>query len=95
MALVEVQDHMAKAKAAWQALRILDSLVLPGQDQAVVDARSRYAQGREMLPMVFTMEDMVRMTRMDGIMRRGEYELERVRLFAAAGVEPGRKGGAR
>lgn len=95
MAVSEVADHLARARAAWSGLRELDSLVLPGQERAVADARSRYAQGREMLPMVFAMEDMVRMTRMEAVMLRGEYEIERARLNASAGIEPGTKDGVR
>jgi hypothetical protein len=63
----------------------IDSL-LPAQERAVADAGSRYAQGREMLTMVLAMEDMATMTRMEAVMRRGEYELERARLYAAAGL---------
>ncbi|MBK8802791.1 MAG: TolC family protein [Fibrobacteres bacterium] len=92
MARSEVQRHSRKAFAAWKALRETDSLVLPGLQQAVMDLRLRYAQGREMLSMVLAMEDMVRMTRMQSIMLRGEYELERVRLLAATGdgIQPKR-----
>lgn len=90
----EAIGHMAKAEAAWRTLRELDSLVLPGQEAALAETRSRYAQGIEMLPMVFAMEDMVRMTRMERIMARGEYEIERARLFAAAGLETPFDGGA-
>jgi hypothetical protein len=32
------------------------------------------------------MDDMVRMTRMERLMRRADYEIERARLAAAAGV---------
>ena len=40
------------------------------------------------------MDDMVRMVRMEAVMRRGEYELERARLLAAAGIgQNGRDGG--
>lgn len=85
MARAEVADHAAKARAAWSALGELDSL-LPAQERAVADARNRYAQGRDMLSMVLAMEDMVAMTRMEAVMRRGEYELERARLHAAAGL---------
>lgn len=85
MAKAEVADHAAKARAAWTSLVELDSL-RPGQARALDDARSRYAQGREMLTMVLQMEDMVVMTRMEAVMRRGEYELERARLYAAAGL---------
>jgi len=87
MARTEVVDHANKARAAWYALRELDSLVLPGQENAIADARNRYAQGREMLSMVLAMQDMERMTRMEAVMRRGEYELEKARLLAAAGLE--------
>lgn len=86
MARSEIVAHSERARAAWSALRELDSTIAPGQDAALRDARSRYAQGREMLSMVLAMEDMVRMTRMELLMRRGEYELERSRLAAAAGV---------
>lgn len=86
MAHSEILAHSGRARAAWNALRELDSAIVPGQDAALRDARSRYAQGREMLSMVLAMEDMVRMTRMELLMRRGEYELERTRLAAAAGV---------
>lgn len=84
MALSDLQGHARKAQAAWEAFRETDSLVIPGLERAVADVRSRYAQGREMLPMLLSMEDMVRMARMQRIMSRGEYELERVRLQAAA-----------
>lgn len=86
MARTEIVSHAEKARAAWTALRELDSLVLPGQEAALRDARARFAQGLEMLPMVLAMEDMVRMSRMEHIMRRMEYELERTRLATAAGV---------
>ena len=85
MARAEVADHAAKAHAAWNALLEIDSL-LPAQERAVADAGSRYAQGREMLTMVLQMEDMATMTRMEAVMRRGEYELERARLYAAAAL---------
>ena len=88
MARVEVIDHSKRAVAAWTAWHRLDSLVLVGQDLALSQTRARYGQGREMLSMVLTMEEMVRMTRMDAVMQRGTYELERARLAAAAGVEP-------
>lgn len=87
MARTEVLDHAAKAKAAWTALREIDSTLLPGQDRAVADTRARYVAGKEMLSMVLAMEDMIRMTRMEAIMRRGEYELETARLRAAAGLD--------
>jgi len=87
MAHTEVFDHAAKAKAAWNALCEIDSTILPGQDRAAADARARYAQGKEMLSMVLSMEDMIRMTQMETIMRRGEYELEKARLWAAAGLD--------
>ena len=85
MARAEVADHAAKARAAWRGLVELDSIV-PTQERAVDDARARYAQGREMLGMVIQMEEMAAMTRMEAAMRRGEYELERARLHAAAGI---------
>jgi len=88
MARSEVSDHSDRARGAWAAWKRLDSLVLPGLDQALSQTRSRYGQGREMLSMVLSMEEMVRMTRMDAVMRRGEYELERARLSSAAGLEP-------
>lgn len=86
MARSEIVAHSQRARAAWGALRELDSSIVPGQEAALQDARARFAQGREMLTMVLAMEDMVRMTRMERLMRRGEYELERSRLAAAAGV---------
>lgn len=86
MARSEIVAHSQRARAAWSALAELDSSIVPGQEAALQDARARFAQGREMLAMVLTMEDMVRMTRMERLMRRGEYELERSRLAAAAGV---------
>jgi outer membrane protein TolC len=95
MALAEVVDHSNKARTAWLALRELDSLILPGQENAIADARSRYAQGREMLSMVLSMQDMELMARMERSMRRGEYELERARLLAAAGLESFGQAGAR
>jgi len=95
MAMAEAADHSNKAKTAWNALRELDSLVLPGQENAVADARNRYAQGREMLAMVLAMQEMARMTRMESVMRRGEYELERARLLAAAGLESFGQAGAK
>jgi len=67
--------------------------VTPGQESALEETRRRYAQGREMLAMVLAMEEMVRMTRMEAIIRRGEYELEKVRLAEAAGLD--NLGGAR
>ena len=85
MAAGEVADHSSRARGAWSAWKRLDSLVLPGQERALEQVRVRYAQGREMLAMVLSMEEMVRMSRMEGIMRRGEYELEKVRLAASAG----------
>lgn len=85
MARAEVADHAAKARSAWTALAELDTL-LPQQERAVADAVNRYAQGREMLTMAIQMEDMATMTRMEAVMRRGEYELERARLLAAAGL---------
>jgi len=88
MARTEVVDHSKRAVAAWSSWHRLDSLVLVGQDLALSQTRARYGQGREMLSMVLTMEEMVRMTRMEAVMQRGTYELERVRLAAAAGVEP-------
>lgn len=87
MARTEVFDHAAKARTAWMALREIDSTLLPGQDRAAADTRARYASGKEMLSMVLAMEDMIRMTRMEAIMRRGEYELETARLLAAAGLD--------
>jgi outer membrane protein, heavy metal efflux system len=87
MARTEVFDHAARAKAAWNALREIDSTILPGQDRAADDARARYAQGKEMLSMVLSMEEMIRMTQMEAIMRRGEYEMETARLEAAAGLD--------
>jgi len=87
MARTELQDHAAKARAAWNTLQEIDSTLLPGQDRAATDARARYASGKEMLSMVLSMEDMIRMTRMEAIMRRGEYELETARLWAAAGLD--------
>jgi outer membrane protein TolC len=95
MAHAEVVDHSNKARTAWRALRELDSLILPGQENAIADARSRYAQGREMLSMVLAMQDMELMARMERLMRRGEYELERARLLAAAGLESFEQAGAR
>ncbi|HNY31994.1 MAG TPA: TolC family protein [Fibrobacteria bacterium] len=95
MAKSEVQGRSRRAIAAWNALRENDSLVLPGLRRAVDDARTRYAQGREMLSMVLSMEDMVRMSAMQAIMFRGEYELERIRLLAAAGAEIQPEGGAK
>lgn len=86
MARQEVLEHASKARAAWSALREIDSTLLPGQDRAAADARARYASGKEMLSMVLAMEDMIRMTRMEAIMRRGDYELEKARLRAAAGL---------
>lgn len=86
MAHAEIVAHAERARAAWNALRELDSSIAPGQEAALRDARARFGQGREMLAMVLAMEDMVRMTRMERLMRRGEYELERSRLAAAAGV---------
>ena len=93
MARAQIADHAARARGAWKALRRLDSLVTPGQESALEETRRRYAQGREMLAMVLAMEEMVRMTRMEAIMRRGEYELEKVRLADAAGLDD--LGGAR
>ena len=87
MARTEILDHAAKARTAWNALCEIDSTLLPGQDRAAADARARYASGKEMLSMVLSMEDMIRMTRMEAIMRRGEYELETARLLAAAGLD--------
>lgn len=87
MARIEVLEHAAKARSAWEALREIDSTWLPGQDRAAADARARYASGKEMLSMVLSMEDMIRMTRMEALMRRGDYELEKARLMAAAGLE--------
>jgi outer membrane protein TolC len=95
MAHAEVIDHANKARAAWNGLSELDTLVLPGQENAIADARARYAQGREMLSMVLAMQDMALMTRMEAAMRRGEYELERARLLAAAGLESFGQAGAR
>jgi outer membrane protein TolC len=86
MAHSEIVAHSERARAAWNSLRELDSSIVPGQDAALQDARARYGQGREMLSMVLAMEDMVRMTRMERLMRRADYELERSRLAAAAGV---------
>ncbi|HQF56695.1 MAG TPA: TolC family protein [Fibrobacteria bacterium] len=86
MAVSEIVGHSRKARAAWEALRELDATILPGQEAALQDARTRFGQGREMLAMVLAMEDMVRMARMERLMRRGDYELERSRLAAAAGV---------
>ena len=88
MAQSEVADHSHRARSAWDAWNRLDSLVLPGLGNALSLTRARYGQGREMLSMVLSMEEMVRMTRMDAVMQRGTYELERARLAAAAGVEP-------
>jgi outer membrane protein TolC len=88
MARSEVTDHSQRARAAWAAWKRLDSLVLPGEENALALTRTRYGQGSEMLSMVLAMEEMIRMTRMDAIMQRGTYELERARLAAAAGVEP-------
>jgi outer membrane protein TolC len=94
MARAEILGHAQKARAAWAAWAELDSAIGPGQDRALADARSRYAQGREMFSMVLSMDDMVRMVRMEAVMRRGEYELERARLLAAAGIgQNGRDGG--
>lgn len=93
MARAQIADHAARARGAWKALRRLDSLVTPGQQSALEETRRRYAQGREMLAMVLAMEEMVRMTRMEAIMRRGEYELEKVRLAEATGLD--NLGGAR
>jgi outer membrane protein TolC len=90
MARSEVADHSHRARAAWEAWHRLDSLVLPGLGNALSLARTRYGQGSEMLSMVLSMEEMIRMTRMDAVMQRGTYELERARLAAAAGVEPDR-----
>jgi len=87
MARTEILDHAAKARTAWNALCEIDSTLLPGQDRATADARARYASGKEMLSMVLSMEDMIRMTRMEAIMRRGDYELEKARLLAAAGFD--------
>lgn len=95
MAGSEIVAHSERARAAWNALREIDSSIVPGQDAALQDARARYGQGREMLAMVLAMEDMVRMTRMERLMRRGEYELERSRLAAAAGVPVSSLEGAR
>lgn len=86
MARSEIVAHSQRARVAWNALREIDSSIAPGQEAALQDARARFGQGREMLTMVLAMEDMVRMTRMERLMRRGEYELERSRLAAAAGV---------
>lgn len=86
MARTEIVSHSERARAAWAALRELDSLVLPGQEAALRDSRARFEQGREMLAMVLAMEDMVRMTRMERLMRRMDYELERTRLATAAGI---------
>lgn len=86
MAVSEIVDHSQRSRAAWEALRELDATILPGQESALHDARARFAQGREMLSMVLAMEDMVRMARMERVMRRMDYELERSRLAAAAGV---------
>lgn len=88
MARAEVADHSRRAAAAWESWHRLDSLVLTGQDMALSQTRARYGQGREMLSMVLSMEEMVRMTRMEAVMQRGTYELERARLAAAAGLEP-------
>ena len=88
MARSEIVEHASKARAAWKALRELDALGLPEQERAVADARARYAQGREMLSMLLSMQEMVLMARMDAIMLRGEYEIERSRLLSAAGLEP-------
>lgn len=88
MARAEVADHSHRARSAWEAWHRLDSLVLPGLGNALSLTRARYGQGNEMLTMVLTMEEMIRMTRMDAVMQRGTYELERARLAAAAGVEP-------
>ncbi|HXP90247.1 MAG TPA: TolC family protein [Fibrobacteria bacterium] len=90
MARSEVADHSQRARAAWAAWKRLDSLVLPGEENALALTRTRYGQGSEMLSMVLAMEEMIRMTRMDAVMQRGTYELERARLAAAAGVEPDR-----
>lgn len=87
MARTEFLDHAAKVRAAWNALVEIDSTLLPGQDRAAADARARYVAGKEMLSMVLAMEDMIRMTRMEAIMRRGEFELETARLWAAAGLD--------
>jgi len=88
MARSEVTDHSQRARAAWAAWKRLDSLVLPGEENALALTRTRYGQGSEMLSMVLAMEEMIRMSRMDAVMQRGTYELERARLAAAAGVEP-------
>jgi outer membrane protein TolC len=88
MARSEVADHSHRARSAWAAWHRSDSLVLPGLGNALSLTRARYGQGNEMLSMVLTMEEMIRMTRMDAVMQRGTYELERSRLAAAAGVEP-------
>jgi len=90
MARSEVADHSQRARAAWASWKRLDSLVLPGEENALALTRIRYGQGSEMLSMVLAMEEMIRMTRMDAVMQRGTYELERARLAAAAGVEPDR-----
>lgn len=95
MAISEIVAHSGRARSAWEALRELDSTILPGQEAALQDARARFAQGREMLAMVLAMDDMVRMTRMERLMRRMDYELERSRLAAAAGVTIDRMEGAR
>ncbi len=95
MAISEIVAHSGRARSAWEALRELDSTILPGQEAALQDARARFAQGREMLAMVLAMDDMVRMTRMERLMRRMDYELERSRLAAAAGVAIDRMEGAR
>lgn len=95
MARAELASHDAKARAAWQALHDLETEIVPGLDLALEDTRARFAQGREMFAMVLQMDDMVRMTRMEAIMRRGEYELERARLLAAAGLEAFPKDGDR
>ena len=70
MARSEVLDHADRARGAWTAWKRLDSLVLPGLDQALSQTRSRYGQGREMLSMVLSMEEMVRMTRMEAAIER-------------------------
>lgn len=93
MARSELSGASARARAAWSARERALS-VLAGRDEALEDARRRYGQGVEMLRMALSMEEMARMARLDEAMRRSEYEIERIRTWAASGrIAPTRGGG--
>lgn len=86
MVRAETAEHRARARAAWDALCLLDSTVLPGQNRARADALERWRQGREMTSMVVAMDEMVGMAAMERVVQRQTYEVERARALAAAGL---------